>query len=335
MELGAFVLIPQVSESRVHSRGHSNLAGLAQQEAVYASPLWPVLGKNLLQHWMEKIRRLGIQVMSIGEGAPASPRSLMSDFGRQGLERFLVVCLKAYAEIDLPDFVRFHRETRNPITEAIDQEGPLGVRLMDRASLSPGASCAIEPSGPGPFAEYRVAGYVKRMMSPQSYSDLVSDALGGRCALQPVGSQLSEGIWVDEGASIARSVRLTAPCYIGSKTTLHDCVSVGPFSSVESNCIIDCGTTIEGSSVLPHSFLAAGLNVRRSIVDGPCLEHLDTGTSVNLQAFGLGRRVGNQGRMRFDRRLYPFARNGDASQASAFDVERTAVRPGGLAGPRS
>jgi len=333
VELGAFVLIPQVSEAGVRSTGKRKPLNQLQPTAAYPSPLWPVLGKNLLQHWMEKIRRLGIQVMSVGEDMPAGAETLFSNFARQGLERFLVVCLKAYAEIDLTDFVRFHRETRNPITEAIDQEGPLGVRLVDRASFSPGASCARESDGLGRFAEYRFAGYVKRMMSPQSYSDLVSDALKGRCALQPVGSQVGEGVWVGEGLCMARSVRLTAPCYVGSNTILRDCVSVGPFSSVENNCVIDCGTTIESSSVLPQSFLAAGLNVRRSIVDGPYLEHLDTGTTVDLQAFGLGRRVGNDGRMRFDRRLRPQAGNGPATPACAFDVDPISVRPKAVTGP--
>ena len=335
MELGAFVLIPEVLEGSVRSRSHSNSLGQPEREVVYPSPLSPVLGKNLLQHWTEKIRRLGIQVMSVGEGAPAGATGLFSNFGRQGLERLLVVCLKAYAEIDLLDFVRFHGETRKAITEAIDQEGPLGIRLVDRASLSPGASGAIESSGPGRFAEYRVAGYVKRMMSPQTYSDLVSDALGGRCALQPVGSQVAEGVWVSEDAWMERSVRLTGPCYVGSKTMLHDCVSVGPFSSVENNCIIDCGTTIESSSILPQTFLAAGLNVRRSIVDGACLEHLDTGTTVNLQAFGLARRVGHQGRMRLDGRFRPAAGNRCAIPASTCNIEQTSARPEGVTGTRS
>ena len=334
MELGAFVLIPQVSEGSVRFRRNAKPTSQLQQTAVYPSPLWPVLGKNLLQHWMEKIRGLGIQVMSVGEDIPASAETLFSNFARQGLERFLVVCLKAYAEIDLTDFVRFHRETCNPITEAIDQEGPLGVRLVDRASFSPGASCASESEGLGRFAEYRFAGYVKRMMSPQSYSDLVSDALKGRCALQPVGSQVGEGVWAGEGLRMARSVRLSAPCYVGSNTILRDCVSIGPFSSVENNCFIDCGTTIESSSVLPQSFLAAGLNVRRSIVDGPYLEHLDSGTTVDLRAFGLGRRVGNEGRMRFDRRLRPQAGSGPATPARAFDVDPISVRPKAVAGPQ-
>ncbi len=293
MELGAFLWIPQTTgiESMIGSADGPLSAGYCRFEgSSFPYSLWPVAGKNLLQNWIERIERLGIQVLGVKNNSP----NKVGDFapflasGKQGVERFLFISLRDYAEIDLTDLVHFHRETRNRMTEAIDEKGPLGVQIIDRALLP---SIAMPfPKINGDVKQYRFAGYVKRMMSARSYRDLVSDALGGRCALRPHGSRINDDVWVSEDALVADSVRFAGPCYVGAGAELRAFVSVGPYSSIEENCTIDCGTTIEGSSILPQTYLAAGLNVRRCIVDMPFLEHLDSGTIVDLEAAGFARR---------------------------------------------
>jgi hypothetical protein len=289
VELGAFVLIPQNPCVQHDNVDEAWRAGATAQPL----PLWPVVGKNLLQEWIERIRRIGVQVLSVTHSADGICDRLETArrLAKEGIEQALVISLKSYAEIDLGDFVQFHRERRNAATEVFDWEGPLGVEIVNRTPLAP-ENCA----GWGPVADvrgaskYRFRGYAKRLRSPKLYRDLVSDALRGRCALRPRGSQIGEDIWIGEQTRIAASVRFAGPCFVGDGTVLRDWVSMGPFSSVENECLIDCGTTVEGTSILPNTFLAAGLNVRRSIVDGPYLEQLDSTTIVDLRAAGLGRR---------------------------------------------
>lgn len=288
MELGAFLLVPEIEfipndNDDVRENSHAG-TGL---------PLWPVVGKNLVEDWAERIRRIGVQVLSVTHSANPSRDKITTarELANQGVKQVLAVSLNSYAEIDLRDLVQFHRQSSSPLTEAFDAEGPLGVEIMTRASFAGTDSPCQEPAGNDDAAKYPFNGYAKRLRSPQLYRDLVSDALRGHCALRPRGSQIDEQVWIGEQTRIAPSVRFFGPCFVGDGAVLHDFVSLGPFSSVENGCRIDCGTTVEQSSVLPNTFLAAGLNVRGSIVDGPRLEQLDSGTVVNLRDCALGGRI--------------------------------------------
>jgi hypothetical protein len=327
VQLGAFVLIPQDSFAQQHGALENRRTGSAAPPL----PLWPVVGKNLLQDWIEKIRHIGAQVLSVTHSAdPASDRlKAASDLAKAGVEQVLAISLQSYAEIDLMDFVQFHRESCNPATEAFDLDGPLGVEIVNRDSMDSDSGAQRRPATAGSASEYRFRGYAKRLQSPQLYRDLVSDALRGRCALTPQGSQIDESVWIGKDARIADSVRFFGPCFVGDRTVLQESVSLGPFSSVEHECFIDCGTTVEGSSILPHTFLAAGLSVRRSVVDGPYLEQLESGTIVDLRPSGLGRRFRPTTRPRRDQDggrhlptwrqiLYPSVRLNPGSRAGAM-----------------
>src|SRR3974390_2409411 len=156
--------------------------------------------------------------------------------------------------------IRFHREGRRPATEAFDADGSLGILISDAAALRLSDSGVEQTSPSAAFASaYRFQGYSKRVTSPAVYRDLVTDALAQQCAWKPLGLERNEGIWVDDGARISSSVRLMAPCYVGANTVLRDGVTVGPFTSIENHCVIDCGTAVSASSVLPGTYLGAGL----------------------------------------------------------------------------
>jgi NDP-sugar pyrophosphorylase family protein len=297
VELGAFVLVPEnASIQRVPVFGQTS------GSALQSLPLWPVVGKNLIQESVEKIRQIGALVLSVIHSADlARDRVEMTrTLAKQGVEQILSFSLNSYAEIDLAEFVQFHRQKRSLATEAMDAEGPLGVELINRASLlvDRDRSEAIASEN---ASKYHFSGYAKRLRSAQLYRDLVSDALRGQCALRPKGLQIDDSVWIGEETQIAPTVRLFGPCFVGDGVVLRDFVSLGPSSSVENECLIDCGTTVEGSSVLPNTFLAAGLNVRHSIVDGSRLEHLDSGTAVDLQSAALGGRFKSRSKAHRDR----------------------------------
>jgi hypothetical protein len=67
---------------------------------------------------------------------------------------------------------------------------------------------------------------------------------------------------------------------------------------VEHDCVVDCGTTVEQSTVLPHTYLAPGLLIRNSQVDGRHLEHLRWGAVADLQPAQMGRRIQARGSRR-------------------------------------
>jgi carbonic anhydrase/acetyltransferase-like protein (isoleucine patch superfamily) len=255
----------------------------------------PILGNDVLQSWMGCVRKLGVPSLWLASGVrdESIANSALAGFAQQGVERLLVIKLKSYAEMDLTDLLRFHCEKRNPVTEAQDDRGQLGVCLLDHLALHQSGekyefSCA--PTGGG-RAPYHFRGYAKRILSAKERQELVGDALTGGCAMRPLGTEIREGVWIGEGVSLADSARLIGPTYIGAGTVVRAGATIGPFASVEHDCVVDCGTTVEHSTVLPYTYLAPGLLIRHELVDGGYLEHLGWGAVVDLQPAGLGGRI--------------------------------------------
>jgi carbonic anhydrase/acetyltransferase-like protein (isoleucine patch superfamily) len=128
-------------------------------------------------------------------------------------------------------------------------------------------------------------------LSASERLELVGDALTGGCAMRPLGTEIREQVWVGDGVSLADSARVVGPTYIGARTIVRPGATIGPFASVEHDCVVDCGTTVERSTVLPYTYLAPGLLIRHGLVDGGYLEDLNWGVVADLQPAGLGSRI--------------------------------------------
>jgi carbonic anhydrase/acetyltransferase-like protein (isoleucine patch superfamily) len=240
------------------------------------------------------VQGLGVGLVSVVDRAeqPSKRIHTMVEWAREGVERILLIVLGSYAEIDLGDLVRFHYRGQHRVTRVFDQEGPLGISLLDRDSvLADSGRVANEPYRLS--SRYDFLGYVIRLSSTVSYRRLVEDALQGRCAIRPSGIQAREDVWIDPSASLDPSVQIEAPCYIGPNAKLRAGVMIRGCSSIERDCEIDLGTTIDHASILPNTYVAPGLYVRESVVDGTRLENLARGVALDLGAAGLLGRISN------------------------------------------
>jgi carbonic anhydrase/acetyltransferase-like protein (isoleucine patch superfamily) len=296
VELGAVVVVP----AREDLTGGHETQSCAATAGETSSPLYssrlPILGNDVLHSWMERIRKLGVPSLWLTSG-PRDGRvdlSALANFVRQGVERLLVIKLKSYAEMDLADLLRFHCERNNPVTEAHDARGRLGVSLLDQLALRARGErqevSAAPICGRVPY-QYQFNGYAKCILSAKERQELVGDALTGACAMRPAGTQIREQLWVGEGVNLAESARLVGPAYIGAHTTIRAGATIGSFASVEHDCVVDCGTTVEGSTVLPHTYLAPGILIRQGLVDGGYLQDLGSGAVADLQPAGLASRI--------------------------------------------
>lgn len=273
----------------------SGKIGTATQESSLWAPSWPVLGETVLDRWIKMVQGLGVGLVSVVNRDPNEPNRIhtMIEWAKEGVEQILLIVLGSYAEIDLVDLVRFHYQGQHPVTKVFDQEGPLGVSLMHRG-------CVLTDRGPAdqdgyqPSSRYDFWGYAMRLSSTVSYRRLVKDALDGRCGIHPTGTQVRENVWIEPSARLDPSVQIDAPCYIGAASNLKAGVAIRGCSSVERNCEIDLGTILDHASVLPNTYLAPGLYVRESVVDGTKLEHLGVGVSVDLGTAGLSARIGRR-----------------------------------------
>ena len=276
MELGALVV----------SRGNPEEA-LSGAPSSWSST-WPVLGKTVLERWLDRVQHLGAGMVSVvrPDAQPPNVLQTMCAWANQGVERILLILLGSYAEVDLQDGVQFHYRTQNQVTRVFDPEGPLGISLYDRGEVlrhrrGDSSNAAKLP------ARYDFNGYVTRLSSIASYRQLVLDALNGSCSIRPGGSQRQDGIWVDPSAKVHSSVQIQAPCFIGQGVRLRAGVVIKQYCSIEEGCEIDIGTTLDQSSILPYTYIASGLNVRHAVVEGTRLQHLDRGITVDLGRAGL------------------------------------------------
>jgi len=273
-----------------------DVSNAAQGLSSYA-PSWPVLGKSVLERWMEMVRGLGVGRVSVVDRDPQEPNRVhtMFEWAKEGVEHILLIVLGSYAEIDLLDLVRFHSEGQRQVTRVFDQQGPLGISLLDRNCILTNRERAGQ-DGDLPSSRYDFLGYVVRLSSTVNYRRLVEDALQGRCGIQPKGFQIRERVWIDETAHVNAAAQIHAPCYIGPATKIKAGVAIRGCSSVEHDCEIDLGTTLDHTSVLPNTYVAPGLYFRESVVDGTRLEHLARGVAVDLGAAGLSARIGTPAR---------------------------------------
>ncbi|HEY3974140.1 MAG TPA: hypothetical protein VGM18_14125 [Candidatus Sulfotelmatobacter sp.] len=293
MELAAVVVVPSKDGLMAAEDFQSHAPETFEDSGAFCSSRVPILGNDVMRSWMERVRKLGVQNLWLTSGSDEkSLGSELSRLARQGIDRLLVIKLKSYAEMDLSDLFRFHCNSRNSITEARDARGHLGISLLDRLALRAAErkyeSSEVRFAGGRP---YHFNGYAKRILSAKERQELVGDALIGACALRPSGKQIREQVWIGEGASLADSVRVIGPTYIGARTIVRAGATIGPLASVERDCVVDCGTTVEQSTVLPDTYLAPGLMIRRAMVDGAHLEDLRSGIVADLQPAGLGSRI--------------------------------------------
>jgi len=295
VEMGAVVMVPEGQDLTTVHEAHFYAPAAFENPQPHYSSRMPILGNDVLQSWMDRVRKLGVKSLWLASGPHDGTvaRSELARLAQQGVERLLVIKLKSYAEMDLADLLRFHCQKRNPVTEAHDARGQLGVSLLDRLALraieeKQEFSCdSTEPKRPA----YKFNGYAKRIFSASERQELVGDALTGACAMRPLGTEIREDVWLGEGASLADSARVIGPTYIGARTIVRSGATIGSFVSVEHDCVVDCGTTVERSTVLPYTYLAPGLLIRQGLVDGGYLENLNWGTVVDMQPAGLGSRI--------------------------------------------
>lgn len=289
MELAAVVMVPDQKDFVSVNQPGLHVLPLRP----LTSPLLPIVGNDVLHTWTDRIRKLGVSKLWL---TSLRERDVCSDLGKlfqQGVERFLMVKLKSYAEMDLADVVRFHCEGQNSVTDVEDSKGQLGVSILDGAA-SPAMAREPEFSNVLACAEpakYAFRGYAKRILSSKERQALIGDALTGACAMRPLGREVRDQVWIGKGASLADSAKILGPTYIGDRTVVRAGAVIGPFASIEHDCTVDCGTTVEESTVLPCTYIAPGLLIRHALVDGGHLEDLHRGLIADIEAAGLSRRT--------------------------------------------
>ena len=271
-------------------------------------PLLEVAGKTPLQRTVERLRRFGVQTVTVvtesdllppassgnghGETYLSSLRerywrtaeSAFNDVAQEGGELVLLMSLGPYAEIDFEKLVQFHLDKHARVTQAYKQSQPLQIfcisasRRNDAASLlrSQLSRCRVD------CAQFEHTGYVNPLQDARDLRQFAIDILTLKTETTPCGTEVRPGIWIGKGALIEKGARLVAPAFVGAMAKIRSHAVITRCSSVEHHGQVDCGTVTENSTVLPYCRVGAGLDVAHSVVGAGVIANLRRDATVEV-----------------------------------------------------
>jgi len=223
------------------------------------------------------VERIGLSFTNYsGASLVRAAEGKFSEYAHAGAEVILVIQAGAYAEIDYEGLIQFHLESQNRVTCVSDDEGLVGAfaisasRRNDAAYLFRHDLRACRTSS----VPYVTRGYVNRLQNAADFRQLIVDAFAEVNSIRPLGRQIRPGVWVGAGAHIDREVRIVAPAYIGAGAKVAKSALVTRCSNVERGAFIDCGTVVENASVLPSSYVGAGLDLSHAVIGFRRIAHL-------------------------------------------------------------
>ena len=294
MEVGALLLSGPNPES-------SGILGVP-------TALLPVVGAPIVKHLADQlaaegVRRVKVVISCIGSAQETAAEDARRTLGgdvtwrqtsreqfwasaysayitlkESGCERILVVRLGGYLELSLPALIAFHKRSGNRLTRFYKDREPLDAFLVS-ASDQEGAALLFSADFGGLENQicpsiYNVPGYVNPLANIFDLRQIFTDIFAWRTLTKPRGKELRPGIWIGEGAKINRGARLVAPVFIGAHSRVRASAVITRGSSLEHHTEVDCGTVIENSTVLPYSYVGAGLEVMHSVVGDKSIANL-------------------------------------------------------------
>lgn len=276
---------------------------------------WDLLGKSLLDRLVDRLyvfgvdrvavifedtlyqrgqRRAGDQSEHRGSEFWNTWDSVVSDYLHHGMETLVLARLGPYAELDLADVLRACHQTGGDLIQVYRDESPLDFVVVRASRLR---------NGEGSYRNrlstllhqrrvYPMEGYFNPLSSPHDFRRLIADGMLGRCSIRPVGREIEPGIWLGQGASVDASAFVEPPVYVGAHSSLGPACKMLGLSSIEKQCEIDAGTTVERSSVLEGTYLGMGLHLQNTVAGNSKLFHLERDIEIEIQD---GRLIGRPG----------------------------------------
>jgi NDP-sugar pyrophosphorylase family protein len=220
-------------------------------------------------------------------------KEVLVDYQASGVKTAFVVRASSYSDLNAIEFLEFHKETGFLVTRAIHENAALDYWIVetDRFSGRDDIRIALVSEE---VAQYRIGGYLNRLVHLRDLRQLAVDGLTSRCRFRPAGFEVRPGVWMEETADVHRKARIVAPAFIGRGVRIEEQCLITRGSNVECNSQIDYATVVENSSILSNSYVGIGLDVIHSIVDGEMLLNLKRNVTLKIADHGLVRRLGTR-----------------------------------------
>jgi hypothetical protein len=265
---------------------------LDQEHAAASLATLDVAGKSPLLRMAERLQQYGISSLSaVVEGGPSvgvrnfglpsditcistapdrfwrTAENAFNEMAQNGAELVVLVRLGAYAEADFEKFVQFHIDRGGRVTQLASGSQKLEIfcisasRRNDAASLfrTQLAHCRSEC----PLFQHE--GYLNPLAGPRDLRQFAIDILTRQTQTCPAGNETKPGVWIARGAMVEKGARVLAPAFVGPMARVRAGAVITRCSSVERHAEVDCGTVVENSTVLPFSYVGAGLDLAHSV----------------------------------------------------------------------
>ena len=250
-----------------------------------------VAGKSALERMAERMRQFGISSISaVVETGPSfvardghardtnfittTPErfwrvaeAAFNEMAQSGAELVVLVRLGAYTEPDFEKLVQFHLDRGARVSQM--SLGPERLEIFcisasrrnDAASLfrTQLSRCRSDC----PLLQHD--GYFNSLAGPRELRQFAIDILTRKTQSMPAGDEARPGVWIASGALVEKGARILAPAFIGTAARVRSGAVITRCSSIERQAEVDCGTVVENSTVLPFSYVGAGLDLSHSV----------------------------------------------------------------------
>ncbi len=129
----------------------------------------------------------------------------------------------------------------------------------------------------------------KPYISTRSFNDIIRSnqtfmRQGNLPHLFPTSARkVDQDVWISHAVTIHPTVKITPPIFIGENCQINSGVSLGPYTVIEKNCIIDKNSIVKDSLICQNSYVGETLDVNSCIVDRNMLINLEHGTQCEVR----------------------------------------------------
>lgn len=232
-------------------------------------PISLVVDNSLANHSaVRDISRSRVEIIrSAAEEIPSTIETAVARFAEHGIRSVLAMHAAVYAELNVADLMRFHRETRQRATFVSDSQGPLPIALIDtRHADSAWLLVQNRHTLPRYMGDFEHCGYTNRLNTIKDLRALGTAALSRQCQVRPNGDEVRPGIWVADSARIHPHARVNGSAYIGPYTRLRAGALISEGSVIERCCEVDRGTVVSDAAILPYTYLGVCLDIANAVV---------------------------------------------------------------------
>src|SRR6266545_1177329 len=180
-------------------------------------------------------------------GTAGSVRNAMDELD----DRFLVISGDVLTDIDLGAMLAFHDEKKALATiglchveNPLEEEQPVFGAITD--------------------------GYWEDVGTLEAYVRAHKDALDAKVAIDIVGFELTEGVWVGENAEVHPEAKVEGPAVIGDYCRIEAGARLGEYTVLGSNVRVREAADLERVVVHDNTYLGGGVRLRGTVVGRAC-----------------------------------------------------------------